>query len=70
VKGNLTLVLDDVPWDQALDIVLKNNDLDRKLEGNVLRVATIETLEKKRRLVRRSRKLKPSPSRKSLSPAS
>jgi len=46
VKGSLTLVLDDVPWDQALDIVLKNNDLDRKLEGNVLRVATIETLEK------------------------
>jgi len=46
VKGNLTLVLDDVPWDQALDIVLKNNDLDRKLEGNVLRVATIDTLEK------------------------
>jgi type IV pilus assembly protein PilQ len=46
VKGNLTLVLDDVPWDQALDIVLKNNDLDRKLEGNVLRIATIETLEK------------------------
>ena len=46
VKGNLTLVLDDVPWDQALDIVLKNNDLDRKLEGNVLRIATIDTLEK------------------------
>jgi type IV pilus assembly protein PilQ len=46
VKGSLTLVLDDVPWDQALDIVLKNNDLDRKLEGNVLRVATIDTLEK------------------------
>jgi type IV pilus secretin PilQ/predicted competence protein len=46
VKGNLTLVLDDVPWDQALDIVLKNNDLDRKLEGNVLRVATIDTLKK------------------------
>ena len=45
VKGNLTLVLDDVPWDQALDIVLKNNQLDRKLEGNVLRIATIETLE-------------------------
>ena len=27
VKGTLTIVLDDVPWDQALDIVLKNNDL-------------------------------------------
>ena len=29
VHGNLTIVLDDVPWDQALDIVLKNNDLSR-----------------------------------------
>ncbi len=46
VKGSLTLVLDDVPWDQALDIVLKNNALDRELEGNVLRVATLETLRK------------------------
>ena len=46
VKGNLTIVLDDVPWDQALDIVLKNNDLARQLEGNVLRVATVETLRK------------------------
>jgi type IV pilus secretin PilQ/predicted competence protein len=45
VHGNLTIVLDDVPWDQALDIVLKNNDLSRQLEGNVLRVATIETLK-------------------------
>jgi type IV pilus assembly protein PilQ len=45
VKGNLTIVLDDVPWDQALDIVLKNNDLDRQLEGNVLRIATLETLK-------------------------
>jgi type IV pilus assembly protein PilQ len=43
VKGTLTLVLDDVPWDQALDIVLQNNGLDRHLEGNVLRIATRET---------------------------
>ncbi|MGA8145267.1 MAG: type IV pilus secretin PilQ [Candidatus Acidiferrales bacterium] len=46
VKGNLTIVLDDVPWDQALDIVLKNNDLDKQLDGNVLRVATKDTLKK------------------------
>lgn len=46
VHGNLTIVLDDVPWDQALDIVLKNNDLSRQLDGNVLRVATMETLKK------------------------
>jgi type IV pilus assembly protein PilQ len=46
VRGTLTLVLDDVPWDQALDLVLANNGLDRKLEGNVLRIATVETLRK------------------------
>jgi type IV pilus assembly protein PilQ len=46
VKGSLTIVLDDVPWDQALDIVLKNNELARQLEGNVLRIATVETLRK------------------------
>jgi len=45
VRGTLTIVLDDVPWDQALDIVLKNNDLARELEGNVLRIATVETLK-------------------------
>jgi type IV pilus assembly protein PilQ len=46
VKGSLTLVLDDVPWDQALDIVLQNNGLDRRLEGNVLRIATRDTFTK------------------------
>ena len=46
IHGNLTIVLDDVPWDQALDIVLKNNDLSRQLDGNVLRIATVDTLRK------------------------
>src|SRR6185437_4649591 len=46
VHGNLTIVLDDVPWDQALDIVLKNNQLSRQLDGNVLRIASIDTLRK------------------------
>ena len=46
VTGKLTIVLDDVPWDQALNIVLKNNALDCQLEGNVLRIATIETLRR------------------------
>ena len=34
VKGSLTIVLDEVPWDQALDIVLQNNGLDKQLNGN------------------------------------
>ena len=46
VKGTLTLVLDNVPWDQALEIVLKNNDLDKQLDGNVLRIATKATMKK------------------------
>jgi type IV pilus assembly protein PilQ len=46
VKGTLTIVLDEVPWDQALDIVLQNNGLDKQLNGNVLRIATRETLKK------------------------
>ena len=46
VHGSLTIVLDDVPWDQALDIVLKNNMLSRQLDGNVLRIATVDTLRK------------------------
>ena len=45
VSGKVTLVLDSVPWDQALDIVLKNNGLARVLEGNVLRIGRIATLE-------------------------
>lgn len=44
VTGSVTLVLDSVPWDQALDIVLKNNRLGKVLEGNVLRIARVETL--------------------------
>ena len=44
VIGSVTLVLDSVPWDQALDIVLKNNRLGRVLEDNVLRIATLQTL--------------------------
>jgi type IV pilus assembly protein PilQ len=46
VKGSLTIVLDDVPWDQALDIVLKNNNLSRTLEGNVLRIETVDTVRR------------------------
>ncbi len=46
VSGSLTIVLDDVPWDQALDIVLSNNNLDRQLDGNVLRIARVDTIRR------------------------
>ena len=44
VSGTVTIVLDDVPWDQALDLVLNNNGLGDRLEGNVLRIARMSTL--------------------------
>ncbi len=44
VSGTVTLVLDEVPWDQALDIVLRNNGLTKEIDGNVLRIATQDTL--------------------------
>ncbi|MBZ5700955.1 MAG: type IV pilus secretin PilQ [Acidobacteriia bacterium] len=46
VKGSLTIVLDEVPWDQALDLVLQNNSLDKQITGNVLRIATRDALKK------------------------
>jgi type IV pilus assembly protein PilQ len=45
VRGTVTLVLDEVPWDQALDIVLRNNGLMKEIDGNVLRIATQDTLK-------------------------
>ena len=38
VKGSVTVRLNDVPWDQALDVILQINGLGCVLEGNVLRV--------------------------------
>ena len=39
VAGNVTLRLKNVPWDQALDIILKSKDLDKREAGNVIMVA-------------------------------
>ncbi|MCH7664189.1 MAG: hypothetical protein IH859_10025 [Chloroflexi bacterium] len=44
VSGVVTIVLDEVPWDQAMAIVMRNNSLDSAVEGNVVRIATLATL--------------------------
>ena len=46
VKGKLTLRLVDVPWDQALDIILQSSDLGKVRIGNVIRVAPVDKLKK------------------------
>ncbi|TMP35080.1 type IV pilus secretin PilQ [Pseudoalteromonas rubra] len=44
VTGNITLRLDGVPWDQALDVVLRVKGLDKRMEGAILMVAPSEEL--------------------------
>jgi type IV pilus assembly protein PilQ len=46
VKGKVTLRLVNVPWDQALDIILRSKSLGAAQEGNVLRIAPIASLQK------------------------
>lgn len=50
VKGNITLKLVDVPWDQALDIILTSKGLDKVQHGNILRVAPVDSLKKEREI--------------------
>ena len=44
VTGNVTISLSGVPWDQALDMILKVKGLDKRLEGNILLIAPTEEL--------------------------
>lgn len=46
VKGKVTLKLVSVPWDQALDIILKMNNLGQIREGNIIRIATLANISK------------------------
>ena len=46
VSGNITLRLINVPWDQALDIILKSKNLDKRVNGNVIWVAPAAELAK------------------------
>lgn len=50
VSGNLTLRLKNVPWDQALDIVLKTKGLAKRLTGNVMLVAPSEEITAREKL--------------------
>lgn len=46
VQGNITLRLKDVPWDQALDIIMKTKNLDKRRNGNVIWIAPVAELIK------------------------
>ncbi|MEZ4754372.1 MAG: type IV pilus secretin PilQ [Bdellovibrionota bacterium] len=54
VAGKVTLRLIDVPWDQALDVILKTNALDKVQEGNVIRIAPVEKLRQEREALKQA----------------
>jgi type IV pilus assembly protein PilQ len=49
VQGNITLRLQNVPWDQALDLVLKTRGLDKRKVGNVLLIAPADEIAARER---------------------
>ncbi len=46
VKGKFSMKLEDVPWDQALDIILRNYGLSKSIEANIIRIAPTAILAK------------------------
>lgn len=54
VRGKVTLRLFDVPWDQALDIVLQVLNLESVQEGNVIRISTVKRLREEREELQRA----------------
>jgi len=55
VTGNVTIRLKDVPWDQALDVVLRAKGLDKRMNGNVIWVEQSDALTKKEEEEKRAR---------------
>lgn len=58
VTGKITLRLQNVPWDQALDLILKTKGLDKRQEGNVLMVApALEIAERERQQIETNKQI-------------
>lgn len=53
VTGKVTLKLNEVPWDQALDLILKANNLGYTLENNVIRIAPLSALQREEQEARK-----------------
>lgn len=58
VQGTVTLKLDNVPWDQALDVVLDDSGLGAIIEGNVMKIATLQALQERQQAFRTATRAK------------
>ncbi|SEM93461.1 type IV pilus assembly protein PilQ [Stigmatella aurantiaca] len=56
VSGKVTIRLRNVPWDQALDLILRTKSLGKEEVGNIVRIAPLKTLEEEARLLQERRK--------------
>ena len=55
VKGKFSMKLMDVPWDQALDVILRNYTLSRSIEGNIIRIAPTSVLAREEEEIARAK---------------
>ena len=55
VKGKFSMKLIDVPWDQVLDVILRNYGLSKMTEGNIIRVAPTSVLVKEEEAIARAK---------------
>jgi type IV pilus assembly protein PilQ len=58
VKGSVTLKLANVPWDQALEVVLEDAGLGAVVEGNVIKIAPLKTLQTRQAAIQQAAKSK------------
>ena len=56
VEGSVTLKLNNIPWDQALDLVLEDAGLGAVVDGNVLKIAPLKTLQARQQALQRASK--------------
>lgn len=72
VQGSVTIRMRNIPWDQALDVILQSKNLGMVRRGNIIRVAPVEQLEKEREMAiaRRKQELQLAPLETRLIPVS
>jgi type IV pilus assembly protein PilQ len=57
VKGKITMKLMNVPWTQALDIIIKTFNLEKVVEGNIIRIATVKAFQEEKKAMAENKEL-------------
>ncbi|NTU43008.1 MAG: type IV pilus secretin PilQ [Nitrospirales bacterium] len=57
VKGAITMKLLNVPWDQAMEIILRTFNLEKIVEGNVIRITTLKAFQEEKKAIAETREV-------------